>query len=159
MSNPAYLWLTDTNGSPITGSSLVTGRIGAIELKAVTHHLSIPVDGNTGRLTGTRVHTPITVQKDFDKTTPLLYKALSENQTLKSATIKMYQILDAGVESEYFNITLENVKVTGITPNLFPDSGTGTHSETIQLRYEAITWKHCDGNIIYKDSWNHRATA
>ncbi len=51
MSNPAYLWLTDTNGSPITGSSLVTGRIGAIELKAVTHHLSIPVDGNTGRLT------------------------------------------------------------------------------------------------------------
>ncbi|MDR8284195.1 type VI secretion system tube protein Hcp, partial [Acinetobacter baumannii] len=24
MSNPAYLWLTDTNGSPITGSSLVT---------------------------------------------------------------------------------------------------------------------------------------
>ncbi|MFH7191189.1 type VI secretion system tube protein Hcp, partial [Klebsiella pneumoniae] len=28
MSNPAYLWLTDTNGSPITGSSLVTGRIG-----------------------------------------------------------------------------------------------------------------------------------
>ncbi|HHB8358011.1 type VI secretion system tube protein Hcp, partial [Klebsiella pneumoniae] len=27
MSNPAYLWLTDTNGSPITGSSLVTGRI------------------------------------------------------------------------------------------------------------------------------------
>ncbi len=47
MSNPAYLWLTDTNGSPITGSSLVTGRIGAIELKAVTHHLSIPVDGNT----------------------------------------------------------------------------------------------------------------
>ena len=159
MSNPAYLWLTDTNGSPITGSSLVTGRIGAIELKAVTHHLSIPVDGNTGRLTGTRVHTPITVQKDFDKTTPLLYKALSENQTLKSATIKMYQILDAGVESEYFNIILENVKVTGITPNLFPDSGTGTHSATIQFRYEAITWKHCDGNIIYKDSWNHRATA
>ncbi|EDY5732090.1 type VI secretion system tube protein Hcp [Salmonella enterica] len=159
MSNPAYLWLTDANGSPIIGSSLVTGRIGAIELKAETHHLSIPVDGNTGRLTGTRVHTPITVQKDFDKTTPLLYKALSENQTLKSATIKMYQILDAGVESEYFNIILENVKVTGITPNLFPGSGTGTHSETIQLRYEAITWKHCDGNIIYKDSWNHRATA
>lgn len=112
MSNPAYLWLTDTNGSPITGSSLVTGRIGAIELKAVTHHLSIPVDGNTGRLIGTRVHTPITVQKDFDKTTPLLYKALSENQTLKSATIKMYQILDAGVESEYFNIILGKVRTS-----------------------------------------------
>lgn len=140
MSNPAYLWLTDTNGSPITGSSLVTGRIGAIELKAVTHHLSIPVDGNTKKEINRNQSTYTYYgTKDFDKTTPLLYKALSENQTLKSATIKMYQILDAGVESEYFNIILENVKVTGITPNLFPDSGTGTHSETIQLRYEAIT--------------------
>ncbi|CAM3867881.1 hypothetical protein RAVI111496_16455 [Rahnella victoriana] len=25
--------------------------------------------------------------------------------------------------------------------------------------YEAITWKHCDGNIIHKDEWNERATA
>ena len=32
MSNPAYLWLTDTNGSPITGSSLVTGRVCAFIL-------------------------------------------------------------------------------------------------------------------------------
>lgn len=32
MLNPAYLWLTDANGSPITGSSLVTGRICAIIL-------------------------------------------------------------------------------------------------------------------------------
>lgn len=115
MSNPAYLWLTDANGSPVMGSSQVAGRIGAIELKAVTYHLSVPVDGNTGRLTGTRVHALITIQKEFDKTTPLLYKALSESQTLKSATIKMYQILEVGIESEYFNIILENVKVTGIT--------------------------------------------
>ena len=78
------------------------------------------MDGYTGRLTGTRIHTPITVQKEFDKKTPFLYKALSENMTLKSATIKMYQILDAGVDSEYFNIILENVKVTGITPNESP---------------------------------------
>ncbi|HIF6320594.1 TPA: type VI secretion system tube protein Hcp, partial [Raoultella ornithinolytica] len=26
------------------------------------------------------------------------------------------------------------------------------------MRYEKITWKHCDGNIIYTDSWNERAT-
>ncbi|HCD9775252.1 TPA: type VI secretion system tube protein Hcp [Enterobacter hormaechei] len=152
MSNPAYLWLTDANGSPVTGGSMVSGRLGAIELKAVAHHLTIPVSGITGRLTGTRVHTPIAVQKEFDKTTPVLIRALCENQTLKSATIKMYQIDDAGIEREYFNIILDNVKITSITPNLFPGSGTGTHTETIELRYEAITWKHCDGNIVYRDA-------
>ncbi len=38
MSNPAYLWLTDANGSPVVGGSMVSGRLGAIELKAVAHH-------------------------------------------------------------------------------------------------------------------------
>lgn len=35
MSNPAYLWLTDANGSPVMGSSQVAGRIGAIHSSPV----------------------------------------------------------------------------------------------------------------------------
>ena len=62
MSNPAYLWLTDENGSPMVGASLVSGRVGAIEVKSLTHNVNIPVDGNTGRLTGTRIHAPIMIQ-------------------------------------------------------------------------------------------------
>jgi len=159
MSNPAYLWLTDENGSPMVGASLVSGRVGAIEVKSLTHNVNIPVDGNTGRQTGTRIHAPIMIQKEFDRVTPLLYRALSNNLTLQSAILKMYSITDEGLEREYFNIILENVKISSITPDLYPGSSTGTHMETILLRYEAITWKHCDGNIIFKDGWNHRATA
>ncbi len=158
MSNPAYLWLTDENGSPMVGPSLVLGREGAIELKSFTHNVNIPVNGNTGRLTGTRVHMPIMFQKEFDRVTPLLFRALSMGKTLKSATVKMYQINAAGLEQEYFNIILENVKLTSITPDLYPGASAGTHLETVLLRYEKITWKHCDGNIIFTDSWNERAT-
>ena len=46
MSSPAYLWLTDENGSPMVSSCLVPGREGAIELKSFTHNVNIPVDGN-----------------------------------------------------------------------------------------------------------------
>lgn len=159
MSNPAYLWLTDANGSPLVGSSLVSNRIGAIEIKSLTHNVNIPVDGNTGRLTGTRIHAPIQFQKEFDRVTPLLYKAQSEGDTLKSGIIKMYMITEAGLEQEYFNIILNNVKVTSITADLYPGASTGTHLETILLRYESITWKHCEGNIIYTDGWNQRVTA
>nr|WP_071995392.1 type VI secretion system tube protein TssD [Pantoea sp. IMH] len=158
MSSPAYLWLTDENGSPMVGPSLVFGREGAIELKSLTHNVNIPVDGNTGRLTGTRIHMPIMIQKEFDRVTPLLFRALSSGKTLKSATIKMYQANDSGLEQEYFNIILEGVKVTSITPGLYPGASTGTHLETLLLRYEKITWKHCEGNVIYSDSWNERAT-
>ena len=50
MSNPAYLWLTDENGSPIIGSCNVHGRIGSIEVKSLSHHLTVPTDRNTGKL-------------------------------------------------------------------------------------------------------------
>jgi type VI secretion system secreted protein Hcp len=47
MSNPACLWFTDENGSPIVGGSMVLGREGSIEIKSLSHHLAI-------RLTATR---------------------------------------------------------------------------------------------------------
>lgn len=159
MSNPAYLWLTDENGSPIVGGCCVLGRVGSIEIKSLSHHMTIPADSHTGKLTGTRIHTPILIQKEFDRVTPLLYRAISRGSTLKSAEIKMYQTVDAGREVEYFNIYMENVKITGITPSLHPGSGTGTHLENIELRYESIQWKYVDGNIVFKDSWNERCIA
>lgn len=158
MSNPACLFLTDENGSPMVGSCLVSGREGAIELKSFTHNVNIPVDGNTGKLTGTRIHMPVMFQKEFDRITPFLFRALSTGRTLQSAIIKMYLINEAGVEQEYFNIILESVKITSITPDLYLGANTGTHLETVLMRYEKITWKHCDGNVIYSDSWNERAT-
>ncbi|WP_172731516.1 Hcp family type VI secretion system effector [Pluralibacter gergoviae] len=158
MSNPAYLWLTDDRGAPMEGSCMVSGRIGAIELSSLTHNINIPTDNHTGKLSGTRVHAPIMFQKDFDKTTPLLYKAISLGLTLKSAAFKMYTIDDAGIEREYFNILLANVKIVSITPDLYPGSGTGKHLETILIRYEKIMWKHCEGNIQYTDEWNQRVT-
>jgi len=74
MSNPTYLWLTDENNSPIVGICLVSGRVGAIELKSFTHNVSIPADNKPGRLTATRVHSSILFQKEFDRVTPLLDK-------------------------------------------------------------------------------------
>ncbi|MFP2240384.1 Hcp family type VI secretion system effector [Pseudescherichia vulneris] len=159
MSNPAYLWLEDENGSPLVGSSLVTDRVGAIEIKSLTHNVNIPVDHNTGRLTGMRIHAPIQFQKNFDRVTPMLYRAQTQGITFKSATIKMYMITEAGLEREYFNIILGNVKITSITTDLYPGAQTGTHLETILLRYESITWKHCEGNIIYTDTWSQRVVA
>ncbi|EPY4574625.1 Hcp family type VI secretion system effector [Klebsiella pneumoniae] len=146
MSIPAHLWLEDENGSPILGSCLMPLRLGSIELKSFSHGVTIPVDPNWGKLTGTRIHQPVTIVKEFDQTTPLLYRAVCEGRTMKKATIKMYRIL-------------ENVKFTTVAPFLSPGGMSSTHLETLELRYEAITWKYTEGNIIYRDSWNDRCCA
>lgn len=159
MSTPAHLWLTDENGSPIVGGCLMPTRLGSIELQSVMHSITIPVDASLGKLTGTRVHTPITLQKEFDQTTPILFRALCEGRTLKSAIIKMYRIIDTGVENEYLTILLKNAKITAISPHLHPSNTSSTHLENIELRYESITWKYTEGNIAYTDTWNEHPAA
>lgn len=71
MSNPAYLFLTDKNGAPMIGGCLIPFRIGAIELRRFTHNIFLPADGSTGRLTSTRVHNPISMQKEYDRLSPI----------------------------------------------------------------------------------------
>ena len=127
MSTPAHLWIEDENGSPIVGSCQMPLRLGSIELKSFSHAITIPVDPHWGKLTATRVHRPITIVKEFDKTSPLLYRAVCEGRTLKKATVKMYHILESGIEAEYFNIILENVKFTTVAPYLSPGGISSTH--------------------------------
>lgn len=159
MSTPAHLWLTDEKGALITGACLIPSRLGSIELRLVRHNVTIAADAHSGKLTGTRLHSPIIIQKEFDRTTPLLFRALCQGRTFTSAVIKMYRIIDSGMESEYFNMTLEKVKITAIAPSLFPGGTSSTHIEDIALRYESIAWKYVDGNIFYKDAWNEHIIA
>ena len=88
MAIPAYLWLKDDGGANITGSVDVQHREGSIEVLSFGHGLHIPTDGNTGKLTGTRIHSPLTIEKEFDSSSPYLYRAVATGQTLKSAEIK-----------------------------------------------------------------------
>lgn len=163
MAIPAYLWLKDDGAFDIKGSVDVKDREGSIEVISFGHGLHIPTDNNTGKLTGTRIHSPLTIEKEFDLSSPYLYRAVASGQTLQSAEIKWYKINDAGQEAEYFNMFLENVKIVGITPVMHnvknPSMEKLNHLEAVELRYEKITWKYCDGNIQFTDGWNMRVTA
>ncbi|MCF6687802.1 Hcp family type VI secretion system effector [Raoultella terrigena] len=160
MAIPAYLWLKDDGGALIKGGVDVINRESSIEIKGFHHNLMIPTDNATGKVTGTRMHSPMLLVKEFDYSSPYLYKAVSTGQNLTSAEIKWYKINDAGQEGEYFNMFLEEVRIVSISPSMAsPDNPNENHMETLELRYEKITWKHCDGNIMHTDAWNQRQTA
>lgn len=142
MAIPVYLWLKDDGGADIKGSVDVKDREGSIEVVAQEHNLYIPTDNNTGKLTGTRIHTPFLFTKEIDSSSPYLYKAVTTGQTLKSAEFKWYKINDAGQEVEYFNTKLENVKVVKVNPVMHdvkdPSFEKHNHLERIELRYEKL---------------------
>lgn len=160
MAIPAYMWLKDDGGTEIKGSVNVRDREHSIEVLGFGHGLHLPTDNNTGKITGTRVHSALSFEKEFDSSSPYLYKAVAKGQTLKSAEFRWYQINDAGQEVEYFNMLLENVKVVSVCPMMHdckkPATEKHNHIESVSLRYERITWKHVDGNIIFSDAWNER---
>lgn len=156
---PAYMWLKDDGGALIKGGVVVKDRDYTIEVKGFHHNLMIPTDNATGKVTGTRMHSPMLIVKDFDCSSPYLYKAVATGQKLQSAEIKWYRINDAGMEAEYFNMLLEGVRIVSISPAMATGNNLNeNHMETVEMRYEKITWKHNDGNIIFTDSWNDRQT-
>jgi len=160
MAIPAYLWLKDDGGADIKGSVDIADREGSIELLSFGHGLHLPTDGLTGKITSSRQHSPLSFQKEFDSSSPYLYRAVATGQTLRSAEIKWYQINDAGQEVEYFNMRLEKVTVVSCCPHMLdvknPATEKHNHLESVSLRYGRITWKYCDGNIQYSDDWNER---
>jgi type VI secretion system secreted protein Hcp len=157
MTTPAYMWLKDDGGVDIKGSSTVQGREGSIEIIGFSHGVNLPVDSNSGKITGTRAHSAMSLEKEFDASTPYLYKAAAKGQTLKSAELRWYRINNAGQEEAYFTMLLEGVKVTGVDPGM-PDTPTVeiseiNHIESVSVMYERITW-HYAGNIKFTDDWN-----
>lgn len=121
------------------------------------------MDSANGKVTGTRSHSPIMFEKEFDSSSPYLYKAVATGQTLKSAEIRFYHINDAGQEVCYFIILMENVKITGVNPGVPNTKLAGNlqlnHMEAVSMMYDKITWKYVDGNVQYTDAWIERMTA
>ncbi len=100
------------------------------------------------------------IEKEFDSSSPYLYKAVAKGQTLQSAEIRWYRINFAGQEESYFVMLLEGVKVTGVNPGMPNTKLSGmsavNHMESVSLMYNRITWCYVDGNIRYTDDWNER---
>lgn len=163
MAIPIYLSLKDDGGDVIKGSVNVKDREGSIEVVAQGHGLYIPTDNNTGGLTGTRIHKPFVFTKEIDASSVYLQKAVSKGQTLKVAEFKFYRINDAGQEVEYYNVTLEGVKVVSVDTQMHnikdPAKEKHNHFELVELRYKKITWNYLDGNIKHSDSWDERESA
>jgi type VI secretion system secreted protein Hcp len=155
------MWLKDDGGADIKGSVTVQKREGSIEVIGFGHGINLPVDNKTGDISGSRTHSPMSLEKEFDASSPYLYKAVSKGQTLQSAELKWYRINDAGQEEVYFIMLMEGVKVVGVNPGMANTRLAGmsalNHVESVSLLYDRITWHYTDGNIKFTDSWNERS--
>ena len=166
MPTPCYLSIEGATQGPITQGAFTGESVGnvyqeghedEILVEAFDHTVTVPTDPQSGQPTGQRVHKPLTITKVFDKSSPLLYYALTSGERLTKCELKWYRTSMDGRPEHYFTIALEDAIITNIhayMPNCQdPNLSHFTHLEDVSLTYRMITWTHEVGGTEGSDDW------
>jgi type VI secretion system secreted protein Hcp len=68
-------------------------------------------EAGSGLATGKRQHKPITITKEWDKATPLLFKAMADGTHFPTVIIKASRMGATGQREQVYEIRLTNVRV------------------------------------------------
>ncbi len=166
MPTPAYLEIEGVTQGAITEGAFTEDSVGNIYqeghenevlVQAFGHVVTVPTDVQSGQPTGQRIHKPMTITKVFDKSSPLLYVALSTGERLPTVSLKFYRTSTAGTQEHYFSIQLQDAIITNIEaemPNCQdPSQAHFTHLETVSFTYRQITWTHEVAGSSGADDW------
>jgi type VI secretion system secreted protein Hcp len=146
MPTPAYLSITGVKQGLITAGTFTQDSVGNIYqeghedqilVQAFSHQVIIPRDPQSGQPTGQRVHKPLMISKVFDKSSPLLFSALTSGEEVKC---------------RLEGATL--VDIQSRMPNCQdPDNAHFTHLEDVYFTYRKIVWTHEVSGTSGSDDW------
>jgi type VI secretion system secreted protein Hcp len=158
----AYLKLKGTTQGEIKGSVTQKGREGKITVIAVNHSIVAPRDAASGLPSGKRQHKPFVITKELDKSSPMLYKALTQNENISEWKLEFFtpQISAAagkGSEVQHYTVELTNANIASIDfvmlNNRDPDLMKYVEYEEVAFTYQKIVWTWNEGGITGEDDW------
>ena len=158
----AYLTLKGQKQGEIKGSVTQKGRENKIMVIAVSHDIMSPRDHASGLPTGKRMHKPFVITKELDKSSPLLYNALVNNENIPEWELHFWQPSATGAEKQHYSIKLTNANIASINfrmaNNKHPDLMRFSEYEEIAFTYQKIEWNWVDGGIMAMDDWEAPVT-
>jgi len=128
------------------------------QVLAFNHEVVSPRDAASGQATGMRQHMPFRVVIPHGSNTPLLFKAIANNEIIPKVEFQFFRQTQVGTEVLYMKYELENVIVSSVRPWL-PNvkeaavANFGTQVE-VSFVYQKITWTFINGGVTATDSWN-----
>jgi type VI secretion system secreted protein Hcp len=158
----AYLKLKGQKQGEIKGSVTQKGRENKVMVIAVSHEIISPRDAASGLPTGKRMHKPFVITKELDKSSPLLYAALTTNENISEWELQFWapQIkatTGTGSEVQHYSVKLTNANIASIAfrmaNNKHPDLMKFAEYEEVAFTYQKIEWTWNDGGITAGDDW------
>lgn len=153
----AYLKLKGEKSGDVKGSVTQKGREDSIMVIALNHEVVSPRDAASGLPTGKRQHKPITITKEVDKSSPILYNILTNNENVTEWKLEFWQPSAAGKEQQHYTIALTNASIASIRMemlnNKYPENMQHKEREHVSFCYQKIEWTWMDGGITAMDDW------
>jgi len=159
----AYLKCKGQKTGDIKGGVTQKGREDKIMVIAVSHEIISPRDPASGLPTGKRMHKPIVITKELDKSSPLLLNMLVTNENVSAwelqfwAPQKQAAGSGAGAEFQNYTIKLTNANIASISfrmaNNKHPDLMKFAEYEEVAFTYQKIEWVWKEGGISGNDDW------
>ncbi len=153
----AYLKLTGETVGDVNGSVTQAGREDMIMVIGFEHDVVAPRDAASGKPTGKRQHMPVTITKEIDVSTPVLYKVMVENENITDWRLDFWEPSTTGQEKQHYTIQLTNASISGIRAemlnNKYPENMQHKEREHISFHYQKIQWIWHEGGIEHVDDW------
>lgn len=160
MAETVHLYLKAT-GSDIKGDSTQAslGREDSIECLSFKDSIRTAREAGSGQATGRRTYEPIIITKRIDKASPLLAKALCENQEIEG-TFKFFRPSPTGdgTTEQFFTIDIKKGRIAHVRreslDSFDPAQATRPPTEEIGFVFHTIKWTYTDGGIEHEDTWD-----
>jgi type VI secretion system secreted protein Hcp len=158
----AYLRFKGQKQGDVKGSVTQKGREGSIMVIAVSHEIVSPRDPASGLPTGKRMHKPFVITKELDKSSPIIYNILVNNENIPEWKLEFWtpQLSAAGgvgAEKQHYTVELLNANLANISfrmlNNKNPELSRYAEFEEVAFTYQKITWTWKDGGITASDDW------
>jgi len=159
MAQSVHLFLK-ANGKAVDGESMQTslGREKSIECVWYEQAVATAREAGTNTVTGLRQYQPIKILKRIDKSTPVLMKALTDNQKIE-ATFKFYRPNPAGdgTTQHFYTVVLGDGNISAVRQYIPETINAATVGqaplEQVEFVFKKIAWTYEDGGATHEDKW------
>lgn len=128
----------------VTGGVAEKGKESTIKIISFQNENLSPRDAASGQATGKRQHKPITITKQYDKSSPQLLTAFNTQENLPEVSLRVFGSGKACPDGLCYTIELKDVVISGLTS---ATNEKGEKSETISFSFQKIEWKYNEASV------------
>jgi type VI secretion system secreted protein Hcp len=160
MAETVHLYLK-ANGTDIQGESTQhsLGRENSIECVYYEQAVATAREAGSGMATGRRQYHPLVVRKRIDKSSPLIAKALCNNEVIEG-TFKFFRPNPTGdgTTEQFYSVQIRQGRVASIKQvvpdTIEPATSTEPPLEEVAFVFHTIAWTYTNGGVTHEDTWN-----